>query len=159
MANSTPSEPNKASIIIRRDKAVFWMDGRGRWHNQHGPFEHKRIIAHFNASIQKDSDGFFVTQEHGGIYEKVYFEYEDTALFVVDIKQTDPIRLILNTTAEILLQPDALMICGDHLYIQHGDDRIKFSEHALFKISRLMDCRKGTYSICIGDQCCSIKEK
>ena len=135
------------------------MDGRGRWHNQHGPFEHIKIIAHFNASIQKDSDGYYVTQEHSGIHEKVYFKYEDTALFVVDITLADPIMMVLNTAARILLQPDALMIRGDYLYVQHGDDRIKFTERALYKISRLMDCRKGTYFICIGDQCWTIKEK
>jgi hypothetical protein len=159
MPNPTHSNLRKTSITIKRDKATFWMDGRGRWHNQHGPFEHKKIIAHFNASIQKDSDGYYVTQEHGGIHEKVYFEYEDTALFIVDITLADPIIMVLNTTARILLQPDALMIHGDHLYVQHGDDRIKFGERALYKISKMMDCRKGTYYICIGDQCCTIKEK
>ena len=153
------SNPQKTLITIKRDKATFWMDGRGRWHNQHGPFAHKKIIAHFNASIKKDSDGYYVTQEHGSIHEKVYFEYEDTALFVVDITKAEPIMLVLNTTAQILLNPDTLMICGDYLYVQHGDDRIKFTEHALYRISKMIDCRKGTYEICIGNQRWSIEEK
>jgi len=51
------------------------MDAEGNWHNEHGKFEHPGIIKHFNTSICKDEDGYFVSQSHSGIEEKVYFIY------------------------------------------------------------------------------------
>ena len=68
-------------VVIPRQKAVFWMDAQGRWHNQHGTFQHKKIIDHFNASIRKDRDGYYVGQYRDGLYEKVYFTYQETARF------------------------------------------------------------------------------
>ena len=44
--------PALPEIIIPKEKAVFRMDAHGRWHNAHGPFEHPKIIAYFNAIVR-----------------------------------------------------------------------------------------------------------
>ena len=134
-------------VTIPRHKAIFWMDAQGRWHNQHGPFEHSKIINHFNASIEKDKDGYYVTQENSGIIEKVYFRHEDTALFIVDVVMSDPVRLILNTSAQIDLQPNAMAVRGDQLYMHSGEHRIKFGQRALMKISPMLEYRDEIYYI------------
>jgi hypothetical protein len=139
-------------LTIPREKAIFWMDGQGRWHNQHGPFEHKKIIDHFNASIARDSDGYYVNQENNGILEKVYFRYEDTALFIVDLVMSDPVKLVLNTSVQIELQPDAMLVSRDQLYIHSGDHRIKFGQRALMKISPMLEHRNDTYYICVNEK-------
>ena len=138
--------------IIPKDKAVFWMDAQGRWHNQHGPFQHRKIIEHFNASIERDASGYYVTQENNGVREKVYFRYEDTALFVIDVVLTDPIRLVLNTSVQIDLVPEHLEVQGDQLYCRDGEDRIKFAERALLKIADLLEYRDEMYYICVNQK-------
>ena len=95
---------NSKEIVIPKDKAVFWMDRRGRWHNEHGPFENKKIIDYFHTCIRKDADGFYLTQVRDGMREKVYFPFEETALFVFNIRRDDAnVTLILNTGEEINL--------------------------------------------------------
>jgi hypothetical protein len=153
MADTKTIETMRPVVTIPREKAVFWMDARGRWHNRHGPFRHQKIIKHFNTSIRRDKDGYFVSQDTNGVHEKVYFNYEDTALFVIDITETDSaIQLVLNTTVRIDLDPGALMVVNDQLYVQNGADRIKFSERALLKISRYMEYRDEMYYIRIRDK-------
>ena len=82
----------------RRRSAVFGLDARGRWqHVEQGLFENPRIIAYFHSCIRKDEMGYHLVQDHGHIREKVYFPYEDTALFVFDVLKGDPPILVLNT--------------------------------------------------------------
>lgn len=138
---------NLEENVIPKEKAVFWMDGKGRWHNQHGPFGHKKIIEHFNAAIQKDENGYFVGQSHDGVFEKVYFRYEDTALFVLDLLWGDPVKMILNTGEQIDLSPNLLFIRNDQLFHHKGEEIIKFSERALSKISEKIEYHQAGYSI------------
>lgn len=122
-----------------KENAVFWLDAFGRWHNEHGPFEHKKIINYFHSSIRSDVDGYHLYQKRDdGIVEKVYFKYEDTALFVFDLnirESTDDIRLILNTKDEIPLDPNALFVHNENLYMEHAGDRVKFNDRAMLKLS------------------------
>jgi hypothetical protein len=136
-------QPNET--VIPKERATFWMDGHGRWHNQHGPFENKKIIDYFNASIRWDLNGYYVTQQNTGLQEKVYFPYEDTALFVEDILAENAPTILLNTRARIPLQPDKLFVCNDQLYLQHENERIKFKERALLKIAKRIECEKSSY--------------
>ncbi|MEE4114070.1 MAG: MFS transporter permease [Desulfobacteraceae bacterium] len=138
-------------VAISKEKAVFWMDGRGRWHNRHGRFEHKRIIDHFNRSIRRDEDGYYVTQMRGDVLEKVYFPYEDTPLFIVRVSPDIPLRLDLNTGETIPLDPAALFVESDQLYHKSGDARIKFTDRALLAISPYLEERADGLSLCIGD--------
>ena len=94
---------NLKEVIIPKEKAVFWMDGNGRWHNRHGPFQHKKLIDYFNSSIGWDEDGYFVSQTRDDILEKVYFRHAETALFVLDVIKNDEIHLVLNTQKKIKL--------------------------------------------------------
>jgi len=133
---------NKKEIkefVVPKEKAVFWIDAYGRWHNEHGVFEHKKIISYFHSSIRKDAEGYYLFQKHNDhTIEKVYFKYEDTALFVFDVKtQDDPdkIRLILNTKDEITLNPKNLFVQNDNLYTEHAGDRIKFIDRAMLKLA------------------------
>lgn len=121
--------------VIPKEEAVFWMDGRGRWCNQHGPFEHPKIIAYFNSAIDKDSQGYFVEQILDGWKDKVYFRYKDTPLFVVDVSDGESLTLLLNTGRRIELDPTQLFIRGDHLYVNIGDEYAKFGERALILIA------------------------
>ncbi len=145
-------------MIIPKEKAVFWMDGRGRWCNHNGPFQHKKIINHFNTAIQKDDIGFFVTQVRDAVREKVYFRYEDTALFVVDIIPGDPIELVLNTKAKVELVPEKLFIRKDNLFMSEGELLIKFNERTLLKIAEQIVCHKDQYSIQVGGRSYPISE-
>jgi len=139
MAPQTGS--NKKTIIIPRENAVFRMDGNGIWHNEHGRFEHPKIISHFNRSIQKDSQGYFLSQMiDESREEKVYFPYEDTALFIVDIRScNNTIDLVLNTAQRLSLDPKTLFIKDDNLFLRTTDHLIKFNQQALTKIARHLD--------------------
>jgi hypothetical protein len=150
---------NLREIVIPKEEAIFWLDKDGRWRNADGRFRHKRIIDHFHASIAKDADGYFVFQQRGDCLEKVYFRYEDTALFVFDVVTEPSIVLILNTKKRIPLIPDRLFLHQDHLYVTDGDDRIKFAETALIKISNLIEENDGQFYIILDNVRYKIYEK
>jgi len=136
-------------FVIPKEKAVFWMDRNGCWNNEHGKFRHKRIIDYFNSCIQKDADGYYLTQMNGDVREKVYFPCEDTAFFVTDIvKKDEEIRLLLNTKEEIPLTPENLSVKNDCLYLQNGENLIKFTERAMLKIADCIAYENGQYRFC-----------
>ncbi|MEE4355671.1 MAG: MFS transporter permease [Desulfococcaceae bacterium] len=137
-------------IIIPKERAVFRLDQNGCWRNAHGKFRKKSIIDHFHASIRKDKDGYYLTQFNGDIREKVYFPYEDTVFFVTDVRKGEgEIRLLLNTKEEIPLAPEKLSVQKDNLYIQEkvqgSEERIRFCERALLKLSAHIGFEKGQY--------------
>lgn len=151
-----PTEPHE--IVIRREEAVFRMDRRGRWCNEFGVFRNRRISAYFHAAIRRDADGYFVCQERGSCIEKVYFPYEDTALFVVDVALDAEITLHLNTGRRLALDPVQLFVVGDSLYLTAGDERIKFSEGALVRLAERMDFTDEGYFIRAGGRRLRIRE-
>ncbi len=128
----------KELVVIPREEAVFWLDKKGNWRNEDGPFQHPKIIAHFHSSIRRDEDDCFLFQEHGEYLEKVYFPYEDTALFVTDVLLEPEPVLILNNRERIPLVPENLFTHEDQLYTLDKGHRIKFTETALLRISDLM---------------------
>jgi hypothetical protein len=146
-------------IIIPKEEAVFWLDKDGRWRNEDGRFRHKRIIDHFHASISKDGNGYFVCQQSGDCLEKVYFRYEDTALFVFDVICEPQIILILNNKKQIALNPAYLFLHKDNLYLIDGDDKIKFAEYALLKISSFIEDNIGQLYLTVGSHRYKIHEK
>jgi len=125
----------KPVCVIPREKAVFRLDGQGFWRNAGGRFRLKKVIDYFHAAIDHDENGYYVIHDKGGIMEKVYFPYEDTALFVFDVIIDKSIILVLNTKKRIELKPDNLFSENDALYLTHEGHRIKFAERALMKIS------------------------
>lgn len=139
-------------VVIAKEDAVFWMDRFGHWHNAGGRFRHKKIIDHFNASIRKDGNGYFVEQIRETVHEKVYFRYEDTPLFVVEASETDPIQLVLNTGEIISLRPDQLFVHADSLYLQRDGERIKFSDRVLMRFSTRLDFDGESYYFRSGDE-------
>lgn len=150
-------------MVIPREEAVFWLDSEGWWRNAGGRFRKKKIIDYFHSRIGRDENGYFVFQDKGGIREKVYFPYEDTALFVFDIRKENNgknIRLLLNTGREMLLDPEKLCIDNDRLYIIDKDERICFAERAMIKMTGLIeDDQNGRLAICAGGRKCVIREK
>ncbi len=140
--NKRKSEKPKQRVISKED-AVFWMDKDGCWCNEHGKFEHPRIIRYFNASIRKDEKGYYVFQTMGEWEEKVYFSYEDTALFVLDVAMEQDMVLLLNNTRTIKLDPLQLFTRNDSLYLKTPDHEIKFSSKALLKISKYINEKEG----------------
>lgn len=120
-------------IIVPKENAVFWMNKNGIWHNEHGKFDHPKIIAYFNKSIRKDDQGYHVFQIRDGCKEKVYFPYEDTALFVVDLKGNQ--ILVLNTTDTLPLDFSQLFTRDDNLYVQTPEHCIKFGQRPLMKLA------------------------
>lgn len=145
------NKKEKKEFVVPKEKAVFWLDAYGRWHNKHGLFEHKKIIGYFHSSIRKDADGYYLFQKHDdNTLEKVYFKYEDTALFVFDVKTQDDsekIRLILNTKDEILLAPENLFVQNDNLYMEHAGHRIKFIDRAMMKLAPRLKFDQHRYCI------------
>ena len=127
------------TIEITRDEAVFRLDGNGCWHNSDGKCRHKKIIDYFHTSIQRDQKGYHLCQAHDKYIEKVYFPYEDKALFVFDVIENDDIMLVLNTKKRTRLKPKKLFIENDHLYMQLGNEVIKFAEQGLMKISSFLE--------------------
>jgi hypothetical protein len=136
---SSQNGQQKPLKVIPRSEAVFWMDGQGYWCNRHGRIENPRIARHFHACIHKDEQGYFLFQEHPDYLEKVYFSYEYTAVFAVDVKTEPQLRLVLNTGLEATLEPEHLYIRGDSLYTRMGEHRIKFGPRALVKLARFVD--------------------
>ena len=132
------NEP-KPVRIIPREKAVFSMDKNGNWRANDEKFTNQRIVKYFHTRIKKDTDGFFLEQEHRHYIEKVYFPYEDTALFVNRIIERDGLILCINTEEQIPLDPQKLFVKNDDLYFQNGEDLIKFKENALLSLSGYMD--------------------
>ncbi len=147
-------------VVISKEDAVFWMDGNGRWCNEHGAFEHKKIIDYFHASIKKDRDGYHLFQVHESHREKVYFRHEDCAIFVFDVLWgEESVTLRLNTGKRITLNPENLWIKDDHLYTRHGEDRIKFDQRSLMKISKAMEEEDGQFFIRLKNERFNIKER
>jgi hypothetical protein len=122
-------------VIIPKEKVTFWLDRNGFWHNENEKFQNQRIINYFHSCIRKDSRGFHLAQRHREHLEKAYFSYEDTALFVFDVIKGEPIILVLNTQKRIRLRPKKLFTRKENLYMQLGEDEIKFTEHSLVKIA------------------------
>jgi hypothetical protein len=134
-------------ISIPKENAVFWLDKNGRWHNEHGEFQHPRIIAYFHSAIRKDSEGYHVFQSTSEFEERVYFPYEDTALFVFDVIMGEDITLVLNTQQHAQLNPKSLYIRGDDLYATVDGEPVKFTTNSLLKISERIEDAADTFSI------------
>ena len=133
------------TLVIPKHKAAFRLDGNGRWHNHDGPFRHQRVIDHFNAAIDKDEMGYFITQERGGITEKVYFPHEGAVLFVVDVLWGQPVQLKLNTGRMVAMVPNKLYVREDQLYYRLEDEYAKFNQLALMEMSDKLSCDEGRY--------------
>lgn len=87
--------------------------------------------------------------------EKVYFKYEDTALFVFDLKiqkDSDEIHLILNTREEIPLDPEALFVQNDNLYTIYAGHRIKFIDRAMLKLADRLEFSENEYRLKFRDK-------
>jgi hypothetical protein len=112
------------------------MDKNGCWFNEHGKFQHKKIIDYFHACIRKDKGGFYLTQERDNYREKVYFPYEETAYFVFEVIKDKETALLLNTKKKIKLRPRLLFIKDDSLYMSVGDDCIKFTEQRCLNMKK-----------------------
>jgi hypothetical protein len=126
-------------IVIDKEEAVFWLDENGCWQNENGKFRHKKLIHHFHSCIKRDQQGYYLYQENGKYAEKVYFPYEDQALFVFNVIRQDDVTLILNTKKQIKLKPRRLFIKNDCLYMHMGEEIIKFVEQGLMKIAQLLE--------------------
>lgn len=137
----------RREIVIAKEDAVFRLDGNGRWHNQHGRFQHKKVIDYFHLCIRKDAHGFYLTQQRDDCIEKVYFPYEETAYFVFDVRVTDDaILLVLNTGQDLNLDPGRMFIKQDNLYLRRGEDIIKFTDRSMMKITKFMEDRNDGYA-------------
>ncbi len=127
-------------VVVPKEQAVFGLDAHGNWrHVEQGRFENPRIIAHFHSCIQKDEQGYHLVQDHPEHREKVYFPYEDTALFVFDVVKGEDVILVLNTGRREGLRPRKLFIRDDVLYIRLGEHRVRFTEHALVRMADLLE--------------------
>ena len=133
--------------VIPKEEAVFRLDKNGCWHNEHGAFEHKKIIKFFHSAIKKDKQGYFLEQKYGEFKEKVYFPYEDTAIFVFDVIIDDDITLVLNTGKHLKLNPHLIFLKDDNLYMNQYGERIKFVKRGLLEISKIIEEEKDLYII------------
>jgi hypothetical protein len=130
-------------IVINQDQAVFWLDANGCWQNENGKFRHQKIIDYFHSCIKRDRQGYYLYQENGNQAEKVYFRYEDQALFVFNVIRQDGVTLVLNTKKQIKLKPRKLFIKNDCLYMHMGEEIIKFAEPGLMQIAPLLEEANG----------------
>jgi len=154
-----PDENCVTEIIIPREQAVFWLDKDGRWRNEAGRFALKKIVRHFHESIARDEGGYFVTQMNNGRLEKVYFPYEDTALFAIDLDIKEPPTIRLNTGKRLPLFPESIFHSSENLYTRHGEEWIKFSERSLLKLAPLIDMQTDPWQLHVGGKSYPILEK
>ena len=133
----------KKEIVINQDQAVFWLDANGCWQNENGKFRHQKIIDYFHSCIKHDRQGYYLYQKNGRHAEKVYFRYEDQALFVFNVIRQDGVTLVLNTKKQIKLKPRKLFIKNDCLYMHMGEEIIKFAEQGLMQIAPLLEEKNG----------------
>jgi hypothetical protein len=145
-------------VVIPREKAVFRLDARGRWCNRHGVFRNRRICDHFHAAIRRDAAGYHLRQELPDRVEKVYFPYEDTALFVVQVALGDPVELTLNTRRRVALDPALLFVRGESLYLTLEGERVKFTERAMLNLAEAMEFTPEGYAIRTGERVHPIPE-
>ncbi|MGD9826702.1 MFS transporter permease [Desulfobacter sp.] len=151
---------SKKQNIIPKEQAVFWMDRDGTWHNEHGKLAHPKIIKYFNQSIHKDDQGYFLCQTMNDVEEKVYFPYQDTAVFVVDLVKKDTgIELTLNTLDIIALDPGALYIEEDALFMETEAHLVKFTQKALARMSSFLTETSQGLALNIGRTQTVIREK
>jgi len=134
-------------IVIPQEEAVFRLDRNGCWHNANGKFKHKKIIDYFHSCIKRDQRGYYLYQANENYKEKVYFPYEDQALFVFDVIRENGVTLVLNTKEQIALKPKSLFIKDDNLYMHMGDETIKFAEQGLMKIAQLLEDENDRFYI------------
>ena len=149
----------KREHIIPKEKALFWMDKNGFWHTDQGKFENRKIINHFHSCIRYDESGYHLRQEHRHYREKVYFFHEDTPLFVFHVLKNDEITLVLNTGRRVRLRPKNLFINHDNLYMTLGEERVKFTENALVRVSDELEEDKGHMYIRVRGRRYRIPEK
>lgn len=153
-------DEKKKQNIIPKEQAVFWMDKDGAWCNENGKLEHPKIIKYFNQSIKKDDQGYFLCQTINDIEEKVYFFYEETAVFVVDlVKKEVGIELILNTLDTIALDPEALFIKAEALFMETDAHLIKFTRKALARLSAFLTDTPHGLSLKLGLTQTVLREK
>lgn len=150
--------PALPEVVISRENAVFRLDARGRWCNRHGVFRNRRICDHFHAAIRRDAAGYHLRQELPDRVEKVYFPYEDTALFVVQVALGDPVELTLNTRRRVALDPALLFVRGESLYLTLEGERVKFTERAMLKLAEAMEFTPEGYAIRAGERVHPIPE-
>jgi len=148
-------------IVIPKEEAVFWMDKNGDWHNEHGKFEHPKIIQYFNTSIKKDENGYYVHQKTEELEEKVYFPYEETAVFAVDLSVQDETDLVivLNTGQSVKFTGQPIFTRNDNLYMKIPDHLVKFSQKALLKISSFLEEKNGRLFLCINSRQWPVDDK
>ena len=137
----------KSIRIIPKEKAVFRLDKNGVWRIDNEKFTNQKIINYFHSVIKRDKDGYFLEQEHKHFVEKVYFPYEDTALFVFHVIKSDGLILRLNTGKDIKLDPEKLVMKNDDLYFQNDEDLIKLSVNAVLSLADYMDDVDDQYVI------------
>jgi len=141
------------TIIIPKEDAVFWLDAEGRWHNEHGPFEHPKVSAYFHACIQHDADGYYVGQQRDAVYEKVYFRHEDTALFVFGVEDRGAAATLhLNTGLKIELDPEDLFVKDDRLYARTDLGPARFNQKCLLQIAARIEEHGDDLFIKMGDK-------
>ncbi|MCP4024242.1 MAG: MFS transporter permease, partial [Desulfobacteraceae bacterium] len=91
---------------------------------------------------------------------KVYFSFENTAIFVFNMIMVDEeLMLILNTGDKIKLDPEKLFTYDDSLFTRTREHTIKFTEHVLIKLSKYLEEEAGEFSIKIKDRIYAIPEQ
>lgn len=130
-------------IIISKENTNFWLDKHGKWHNEYGEFQHKEIIDFFHSNIKKDRNGYYVSQIYKGVREKVYFRYEDTALFVFDVVKEEGITLVLNTKKTLRLNPKKLFLQNEDIYTKVGKEKAKFVGRGMERLADLLEYDNG----------------
>ena len=138
---------SKSVMTISKEKAVFRLDRHGNWHTDEGKFTNRNIIRYFHSMIRKDEGGYFLEQERDHVIEKVYFSYEETALFVFGIVEDGGPVLCLNTGEKLRLDPDQLFVKDDTLYLRYGEEIIKFNQDSMLALSNRMSFADEQYVI------------
>lgn len=98
--------------VVPKEESQIRLSERGQFFHQEEPFENEKIIDFFHHAIRKDEAGdYFLYNKVDGKVEHVYFQVDDTAYFVADLKRSGnapEFEAVLNTGAQVQIQVSSL---------------------------------------------------
>jgi hypothetical protein len=143
------------SLLVLRQDGTFWHDG--------APATHDRLRRFLHRQIRKDAHGehylynALEVEGRGLMEEHVYFEVEDTALFVTTVHADEAageLVVRLNTEAELRLDP-ARVVEDDagRVYAElAAGDLARFDRHAVTQLEPWLEAGDGAYWLRVGSR-------
>lgn len=131
--------------IVKKEISAIRLSENGWWYHEDKPFENENVIQFFHKAVTKDKDGeYYLYNRFGDKEEQVYFQVDDTAYFVWNLKFDERQKrfiIVLNTGAQEILDVHSLK--EDERGIMYcrvlDNDRARLDPRALGQLSEHVD--------------------